>query len=113
MTHIFNKSVNYGIFPTASKTALIAPLFKQCDFTRVDNYQSIAIISIFGRIFEELLNERFNNFLEKNNILSPNQFGFPKNMSTSDAMTRLVEMINNLIGKNLCIFMDLSTVRHG
>ena len=65
------------------------------------------------------IHKRLYTFLETNNILFPNQFGFRKNNSTVYALVQITEMIKESIGRGKfgCgIFMDLrkafDTVNH-
>ena len=56
------------------------------------------------------MHNRLSTFLEKNNILFRNQFGFRKNNSTVYALAQITEMIRVSIdrGKFGCgIFIDL------
>ena len=58
---------------------------------------------------EKLMHKRLFSFLEKNNILFRNQFGFRKNNSTVYALAQITEMIKESIdkGKFGCgIFID-------
>ena len=38
LTHIFNQSINTGIFPNGLKTAIISPLYKSGSKTECTNY---------------------------------------------------------------------------
>ena len=53
---------------------------------------------------------RLTNFLRKNKVLFPYQFGFRNNYSTNHALTSLTEMIRNAFDKgNFAsgVFIDL------
>ena len=76
-------------------------------------------MSIFDKINEKLVHKRLYNFLEQNNILYKNQFGFRKNNSTTFALLQITEKIKETIDnkKYGCgIFIDLrkafDTVNH-
>ena len=76
----------------------------------MNNLCPISLLSIFDKIMEKLPHKRLYNFLEKNNILFKNQFGFRKNNSTIFALLQIPEKIRELIdkGKYGCgIFIDL------
>ena len=50
-------------------------------------------------------------FINQNNILSPNQFGFRKGLSTESAIIKLIDKVHkglNKIHHTVAIFMDLS-----
>ena len=59
---------------------------------------------------EKLCNERMDTFLNKHDILSPSQYGFRSNMSTSHALLELVEEITSSPDNkkySVGIFIDL------
>lgn len=65
------------------------------------------------------IRDRLSGHIEKNRILSKNQFGFQRNMSTEDCLFEVTKSIYNSIDKNkkpLAIFLDLAkafdTVSH-
>lgn len=86
ITNICNLFFFTGQFPTAFKMALIKPIHKSGDRSCVNNYRPISILSTLSKILELLLNVRLIKFLEKNKILSSNQYGFLCGKSTSDAV---------------------------
>ena len=50
-------------------------------------------------------------FINRNNILSPNQFGFRKGLSTESAIIKFIDNVHNGLNKRhhtVAIFMDLS-----
>lgn len=108
---IFNKSLSTGVVPEKLKTAKIVPLYKKDDPKYIDNYRPVALLSIFSKILERLMYDRLYEFLTKNNILIPEQFGFRKNYSTSLSVICFTDYILQEIDKgNYCcgVFMDLS-----
>ena len=51
------------------------------------------------------------DFIDKNSILSSNQFGFRKGLSTESAIIQFIDKIHNGLNKRhhtIAIFMDLS-----
>ena len=86
LSHIFNPSINTGIFPKDLKTAVISPLYKSGSKTECSNYRPISILSAVAKIFEKLLSMQLYEYLENNAILSFQQFGFRKKFSTETAM---------------------------
>ena len=50
-------------------------------------------------------------FIDQNNILSPNQFGFRKGLSTESAIIQFIDSVHKGLNKRhhtVAIFMDLS-----
>ena len=70
------------------------PVFKKGDKSEPENYRPISILPIFSKIIETVFKKRMENFLTQCNILSTQQFGFRKNLSTTEA---LIGMINNIL----------------
>ena len=100
-----------GIFPDNLKIAKIIPVFKAGDSYSVTNYRPISILTIFSKIFEKVISSRLENYLEKNNILHENQFGFRRKMSTCTALLQLVDKISTSIDKRkttIGVFIDLA-----
>ncbi len=91
LVHIFNISFSTGIFPSEMDIAKVIPLFKnKSDFS---NYRPISLLSQFSKILENIFNERLQQFLNTNNILSNSQYGFRTHMSTVHAALELTESI--------------------
>ena len=92
LKHIFNMSLETGIFPDYLKIAKIIPIHKSTEF---NNYRPISILPQFSKILEKLMYKRVASFLEKHQILSDSQFGFRKKNSTAHAVTELIELISD------------------
>ena len=111
LCNIFNWSFTTGIFPAELKPAIVTPIFKNGDPHTINNYRPISILPAFSKILEKLVNNRLTDFLEKQKILFPNQYGFRKNHDTSLAVTELTEHIAAGLDDrelSLGIFLDLS-----
>ena len=83
------------------------------------NYRLISLLPQFLKILEKLYSDRLDSFLFKYSILSPSQYGFRSNMSTSRALIELVEEITASLDNTkyaIGIFVDLKkafdTVNH-
>ena len=96
-TYICNKSFIEGIFPDQMKTAKIIPLYKSGDKSNFTNYRPVSLLPQFSKVLEKLFCCRLNKFIEVNNILSSNQYGFRNKHSTSLALIDLVEELTNSI----------------
>ena len=119
LNDIFNLSVATGVFPTNLKTAKVIPVHKKESKLDFSNYRPISLLSNLDKIFEKLMHNRLTNFLEKNNIIYPLQFGFRTNYSTTHALIHLTNLISESLdnGKFVRkIFVDLQnafdTVNH-
>ena len=91
----FVVSFQTGVIPDKMKIAKVVPLFKSGEKNVFTNYRPISLLPQFSKILEKLYNERMDTFLNKHDILSPCQYGFRSNMSTSHALLELVEEITS------------------
>ena len=71
-------SLETGTFPEALKVAKVTPIYKKGPKTDPGNYRPISVFPIIGKVFEKVVNNRLVEFLELNNILSKDQYGFRK-----------------------------------
>ena len=92
-------SFSNGIFPESLKLANIIPIHKKDDKTFVNNYRPISLISNIDKIMEKLIYQRLYLFLEHNNIIYHNQFGFRYNHSTEYALIARTQEIQNACDK--------------
>ena len=116
---LFNGSIQSGIFPDCNKLAKIVPIHKSGDSTTSSNFRPISLLPILSKIFEKLMHYRLNNFVERNNLIRNNQFGFRKSRSTTDVVLEFLDhAFNSLNEKNylIAIYLDLSkafdTINH-
>ena len=61
----------------------VVPLFKSGEKGVFTNYRPISFLTQFSKILEKLYNDRLEKLLNKYDVLSPSQYGFRPNMSTS------------------------------
>ena len=111
LTHIFNLSIEQGVFPENFKISKTIPIFKSGDHLVEKNYRGVSLIDNIGKIFEKILSIQMQTFLDNNDFFSKNQFGFRKGFSTSMAVLK----VNNFITQAqkdghqaLAIFMDVA-----
>lgn len=110
ITHLANICFKKGIFPDHLKKSTITPIYKGGDREEMSNYRPISILPAISKIIEKLLNVRILKYLNKFNLLSPNQFGFRQSKSCEDAVTFLTSSVINKLDKGqkcLTIFLDL------
>ena len=120
LTYICNKSFLEGCFPDSMKISRIVPIFKAGDKNTLDNYRPISILPQFSKVLEKLFQNRLLNFVEKNNVLNDNQYGFRRNRSTTIALFDLSQKVSTFLENKLSalgIFVDLrkafDTIDHG
>ena len=93
-------SFELGCFPNCLKTAKVIPLYKSGDKTLATNYRPISLLTCFSKILEKLIFTRLTNFFDQNSVISPTQYGFRKNHSTSHAVLDVVTTTYDNINDN-------------
>jgi hypothetical protein len=119
LAYIFNNCVSMGVYPSLLKIAKVIPLYKKGPKDECSNYRPISLLMHINKVFEKLIHKRLYSFLQKNNVLNQNQYGFRKNSSTAFAIYDLIENKLKNLDENLytcALYVDLSkafdTVNH-
>ena len=110
LAHLFNLSLNSGIFPSKLKTSRTVPIFKSGDNTSCDNYRPISLLSSISKILEKIVANNLVSHLENNNLIYENQYGFLRNKSTVHNITMLTNKIAKELNEKkfvIGIFLDL------
>ena len=103
-----------GIFPDALKIAKLKPLYKKGDNFCLNNYRPISLLPTISKNFERAMFTQLYSYLNANNLLSEQQYGFRSQHSTELACIKLVDYIttemDNIkkIKSSTAIFLDLS-----
>ena len=110
LAHIFNLSLELGVFPEALKQSRTVPIFKAGNDELCDNYRPISLQNSIAKILEKMVSTQLVNHLEINNLIYKHQYGFMRGKSTEHNLLH----VTNTIGKALnegkfCIglFLDL------
>ena len=110
LAYIFNLCFEQSLVPDELKIARVCPIPKTGDLKLTQNYRPISILPVISKIFEKLVYTRIYSFLQQNNILNANQFGFRKGFSTEMALASFVEKITTSLDKGqhaVGVFLDL------
>jgi hypothetical protein len=59
----------------------------------MSNYRPISLLTTFSKILEKVMYNRLGHYLQTNNILVPEQFGFRKGISTENAAFKLTDSV--------------------
>lgn len=88
--------------------------------TQLNNYRPITVLPIISKIMERCIYNQLTEYLEKNDLLSPRQFGFRKEKSTEMAANLFFDDVHRAMNRGQLtgtLFIDLSkafdTVSHG
>lgn len=100
-----------GSFPDRLKTSLVKPIHKKGSKTDPNNFRPISLLPCFSKLFEKVIYIRIYSFLDKQNVLHKNQFGFRRASSTSLAIYEyLSKLWAGLNDRRDCtgLFLDMS-----
>lgn len=87
---ILNLLWEHNLIPMDWKVDCLVPILKpNKDKSNFDSYRPIALTSCMGKIFEQLLKQRLEHFIESNHILPSNQFGFRRGRSSRESIAHL------------------------
>ncbi|GFW94006.1 probable RNA-directed DNA polymerase from transposon X-element [Trichonephila clavipes] len=104
------KHVNAKKAPDNWKEAIIFPINKPGkDPHLASSYRPISLLSTIGKLTESIILHR-SDFINENNILNPNQYGFTNKLSTLHPLLRLTENISEGFQKKKstgAVFLDI------
>ena len=110
LTYLVNSSISEGIFPSELKLAKLVPIFKSGDPSLITNNRPISVLSLFSKVFEKVMYNHIISFMNKNDVLYDQQYGFKQKHSTQQAIIMIVdEIIKSLDAGDIVIsvFLDL------
>ena len=108
---IFNSLFDKGYFPTNWSEGFVVPIHKKGNINRVENYRGVTLLSVIGKLFTRILNNRLTQWVEDYYIYIEAQAGFRSGMGTTDNIFVLQGLITHMLneGKRLyCGFVDFS-----
>ncbi|KAJ3660858.1 hypothetical protein Zmor_005287 [Zophobas morio] len=109
LSKIINLSLQTSTFPEIWKRARIVPVLKSGNRLDVKNYRPIAILSIFSKVYEQILYEVIYNKIRS--YISPFQHGFMSSRSTVTNLSCITQDICKSIDRNTqidVIYVDFS-----
>ena len=111
LTKIINASIAEGVFPDAWKQGVVTPVLKKGSAVDKNNYRPVSCLSVLSKVLEKVVCNQITNYMEKNDLLPPNQHGFRAGRSTMTALTAIQqEWANNTAEKFITgvLLWDLS-----
>ena len=119
LLYIFNQIIHTSTIPNQMKIAIIIPIYKNGKHEEINNYCPISLLPQFTKIFEKIVSRQILLFIDRNNILYKNQYGFIAKSSTVNAHIHNYNFLTSGFQKNnkmVSIFLDLKkafdTVNH-
>ncbi|GBM39942.1 hypothetical protein AVEN_250260-1 [Araneus ventricosus] len=102
LRNFFNKCLQFQRFPTSLKEGIIVLFHKKRKEPRnISSYRPITLLPTLGKLLEKLLLQRFNYYLEKNNKLHDQQYGFRQGKSVDLALSTLVSKLEEAKRKDI------------
>ena len=91
LTKLTNMSLEYGVFATAWKTAIIRPLLKKANLELIaSNYRPVSNLSFISKVVEKAALLRFNAHCEEHHLMPDYQSAYRANYSCETAVTKLI-----------------------
>ena len=107
LTHVINLSIIQGSVPDDLKLARVIPLFKKNDKTEVSNYRPVSILCILSKVFEKVIFDQVEEYLNDKNLLYNFQSGFRRGFSTDTCLIHLSDFIRLQMDKGNMVGMVL------
>ena len=91
---MFKKSLQTSV-PDIWKQALVTPIYKKGNRSKVENYHPISLTSTIGKILESIIRDEIYQYLTANNLLVQNQHqhGFTSGKSCTTQLLHPMELL--------------------
>ncbi|GBM93759.1 Putative protein in type-1 retrotransposable element R1DM [Araneus ventricosus] len=98
MLDVFNLCFHFNYFPKCLRNARIFFLLKSGKDPGIcSSYRPVCLLPTLGKIVERLFLLKLNRWLDQNNIIHDNQYGFLEGRSCDLAISKIVETIKTRI----------------
>jgi len=107
---LFNMVFSSGCVPGDWRRGLIVPVPKGGDRRVVSNYRGITLLSVVGKVFTQIVQQRLSRWFEERGLLEPEQAGFRRGRSTVEHIFSLAEVVRRQKAGNretYCCFLDI------
>lgn len=112
LTAIYNRCLELAIFPEIWKRAEVRILKKpgREDQSSLSSFRPIGLLSVLGKTLEKLFRARLTYYLETSGLISPRQYGFREQRSTTDALhdaMAVVDLAKTLHEEVIAVSLDI------
>ena len=117
LAELFNKCLKESCFPDCWKVSSVVPVFKNVGeslLTAKKNHP-VCLLSVITKFFENFVNKRIVDHIEKCGLFSGFQYGFKSSQSTTDLLTVVsgrVARAFNRSGAIQAVGLDISIAFH-
>lgn len=111
LDHLFNFSLQNGVFPSMWKLANIIPIPKIKNPREFKDYRPVSILCVLGKVLEKIVHAQVSDFMNEHNLLTPHQSGFRSGHSTITALIKVADDMRLAIDNRLItllVLLDLS-----
>jgi hypothetical protein len=111
LTVLFNRAIDENQYPDALKITKVIEIYKNKKKIFPANYRPISLLPIIAKLLDTLINNQLMEHLTKHNLISPTQYAFRPNSSTTLALQKVINNIHRHTRKRdptLAIYIDLS-----
>jgi len=91
LTHILNLSLSTGEIPENLKSAKVMPIYKKNSKMEAGNYRPISILNTLSKLFERIVYQQLNAYLQTHQLLYEHQSGFRSSYSTETCLIYLTD----------------------
>eukprot|EP00745_Piridium_sociabile_P004303 TRINITY_DN1254_c0_g1_i4.p1 TRINITY_DN1254_c0_g1~~TRINITY_DN1254_c0_g1_i4.p1 ORF type:complete len:981 (+),score=112.61 TRINITY_DN1254_c0_g1_i4:2532-5474(+) len=102
---LFNKLFDEGIFPLDWAKSIIIPLHKKGDINNPDNYRGVALTSVLGKVYTNILKRRLTKWAEREEKIIEEQAGFRSGYSTIDHIFTLYSLVQKYLLRNTKLYV--------
>lgn len=83
---LFRRLMREGSFPQCWRCADVVPIPKGPVSSFTEDYRPISITPVLSKVYESLVSDRLNRFMEKENLFPQHQYAYRKCLGTCDAL---------------------------
>lgn len=109
LKNFVNGSVQSGKIPKECKVARVRPIYKSGSHEEYTNYRPISILNSMSKILEKHVYNITMEYVKKNNIIHPNQYGFQPGKRISTLLSEISGKIYSNLDRGeytMCIMID-------
>ena len=117
--HVFKESIDTAKYPSAWKVSNLNPVFKKGGVTERANFRPISLLSVPGKLLEDIICKPIDNHMKVQGISSCRQWGFKQGRSTEGLLLHSTEQWKDALDNGFTvevIFLDFrkafDTVNH-
>ena len=90
-------SLLQGKIPKDWKRANIVPIYKGGNKEDPLNYRPVSLLSVVGKLCERIVKDKWTEYLEKNRVLTVQQYGFRKGSSCSSNLIAFYSKVTDIV----------------